>query len=398
MGSKNFQYLDELIHSSANEIVLDSDIVLDFDEESEYDDGIKLDVDDLTIDGNGHVIDAKDGLCSLKNHGKNITFKNLCFKNFKSKFPISNQSGDLIFENCRFIHNQGTIYNYFGNIWLKNCCFYRNYLSRSSSGYSVCIYNAKDSKAFVSDSHFYQNEVNYPHYGLILNDGLIEVKNSIFHENKGEDCEICVIFNRKGELLVDNCKFKDNKNVYCSYDFAELIVSILNEAGKVSLSNSTFENENRILGSIKNMGICRIIDCKFKDSLIYNSQWYSSVSRPDELDFSPYLEIEDSSFANKYDEGVIANSGLCKIASCNIDGRSYLNNDDVLFIDEKDFNLLKDNIINSGEIVFDYEGDVPIYESFKSHGKSNGTNSNLEDDLDNDKRDGDYLPLGALFR
>ena len=397
MGSKNFQYLDELIHSSAKEIVLDSDIVLGSDEESKYNDGIKLDVDDLTIDGNGHVIDAKEGQCRLKNHAKNVTFRNICFKNFKSEFLISNRSGDLIFENCRFIHNQGAIHNYFGNIWIKNCCFYRNYLSRSSTGFSVCIYNAKDSNAFVCDSRFYQNDVDYPHYGLILNDGLIEVKNSIFQENKGEDCEICVIFNRNGELVVDNCKFKDNKNVYCSYDFAELIVSILNEAGKVCLSNSIFEKENRILGSIKNMGIFHIRDCKFEDSLIKNSQWYSGVSRPDELDSSPFLEIENSSFRNKYDEGVIANSGLCRIGSCNIDGKSYLANDDVLFIDEKEFKLLKDNIINSGDIVFDFDVDVPIYESFKCHGKSKGSNSDDVSDCDKDKGDDDYSPLGALF-
>ena len=80
MGSKNFQYLDELIHSSAKEIVLDSDIVLGSDEESKYNDGIKLDVDDLTIDGNGHVIDAKEWPCRLKNHAKNITFRNIYFK------------------------------------------------------------------------------------------------------------------------------------------------------------------------------------------------------------------------------------------------------------------------------------------------------------------------------
>lgn len=40
-------------------IVLDSDIELDpTNERREYLNGIKLDVDDLTIDGNGHAIDA----------------------------------------------------------------------------------------------------------------------------------------------------------------------------------------------------------------------------------------------------------------------------------------------------------------------------------------------------
>ena len=55
---KSFKYLDDLIHSGVKEIVLDSDIVLSDDEESDYKNGIKLDVDDLVISGNGHTIDA----------------------------------------------------------------------------------------------------------------------------------------------------------------------------------------------------------------------------------------------------------------------------------------------------------------------------------------------------
>ncbi|MEE0025307.1 hypothetical protein [Methanobrevibacter sp.] len=41
--------MDELVHSGVKEIALDSDIVLDDDEESQYLNGIKLDVDDLVV-------------------------------------------------------------------------------------------------------------------------------------------------------------------------------------------------------------------------------------------------------------------------------------------------------------------------------------------------------------
>ena len=81
MGSKNFRYLDDLIHSGANEIVLDSDIVLGDGEESEYEDGIKLDVDDLAIDGNGHSIKAQGKARIFCCTGKNITVKNIVLKN-----------------------------------------------------------------------------------------------------------------------------------------------------------------------------------------------------------------------------------------------------------------------------------------------------------------------------
>ena len=78
---RNFRYLDELIHSGVKEIVLDSDIVLDPDEESQYLNGIKLDADDLAIDGNGHAIDAQGLTRIFYCTGKNIIIKNIILKN-----------------------------------------------------------------------------------------------------------------------------------------------------------------------------------------------------------------------------------------------------------------------------------------------------------------------------
>ena len=73
----NFKYLDELIQSGAKEIVLDSDIVLSDGEESEYKNGIKLDVDDLTIDGNGYAIDALKSARIFHCTGKNVSEYNI---------------------------------------------------------------------------------------------------------------------------------------------------------------------------------------------------------------------------------------------------------------------------------------------------------------------------------
>ena len=49
-SSQGFKYLDELIHSDVEEIVLDSDIVLSGMEEYEYYEGIELDVDDVNLE------------------------------------------------------------------------------------------------------------------------------------------------------------------------------------------------------------------------------------------------------------------------------------------------------------------------------------------------------------
>ena len=74
MASKNFKYLDELIHSESKEIVLDSDIVLGDEEESEdlYFQGVRLDLDDLIIGGNGFTINAKKNARIFSCTGKDI--------------------------------------------------------------------------------------------------------------------------------------------------------------------------------------------------------------------------------------------------------------------------------------------------------------------------------------
>ena len=53
----NFREFEELINSGAEVIALTENIILD-DDESEYLEGINLDVDNLVIDGNGYIIDA----------------------------------------------------------------------------------------------------------------------------------------------------------------------------------------------------------------------------------------------------------------------------------------------------------------------------------------------------
>ena len=76
---KNFKYLDGLIHCGANEIVMDSDIVLSDGEESEYEDGIVLNGVDFILDGNGHTIDACGKTRIFLCGGRNVIIKNIIF-------------------------------------------------------------------------------------------------------------------------------------------------------------------------------------------------------------------------------------------------------------------------------------------------------------------------------
>ncbi|MDO5825139.1 MAG: hypothetical protein Q4Q22_02050 [Methanosphaera sp.] len=78
---KNFTYLNELIRSTENDITLEYDIKMNRDEFDQFPEGIVIDIDDLTIDGNGHSIDADEITRIFKITGKNIKIKNITLKN-----------------------------------------------------------------------------------------------------------------------------------------------------------------------------------------------------------------------------------------------------------------------------------------------------------------------------
>ena len=55
------------------------------DKKSMFKEGIYIKGDNITIDGNGHVIDAKGKVKMFTIFGNNISFKNILFKNGHSK-------------------------------------------------------------------------------------------------------------------------------------------------------------------------------------------------------------------------------------------------------------------------------------------------------------------------
>ena len=76
--SNDFKYLDELIHSGVERIILKDDIILNDNKVAiKYFDGINIDIDNIVIDGNGHFIDAENKIRIFKISGKNITLKNI---------------------------------------------------------------------------------------------------------------------------------------------------------------------------------------------------------------------------------------------------------------------------------------------------------------------------------
>ena len=267
MGSRNFKYLDELIHSGAKEIVLDCDIELDWiNEEKEYLSGIRLDIDDLIIDGNGHAIDASRSTRIFDCTGKNITIKNFVLRwGFTTKDGGAiNNAGTLIIENCRLYNNisrnGGGIHNV-GQLTIKDTRISHN-LSRSFGGAinnwgkitiensqlsdnctkfnGAAIHNNKNGKIIINNSRLSENRFTetFGFGGAIYNDenGYVDITNSALNENKLTKYGCCggAIYNC-GELNVANTALLDN----CVQ--GKMGGAIYNN-GKLTIAESTLDN------------------------------------------------------------------------------------------------------------------------------------------------------------
>lgn len=210
MSSKNFKYLDDLIHSGTKEIVLDSDIVLDDGEESEdlFFNGIKLDVDGLIIDGNGHIIDGKEKARIFSCTGKNITIKNITLKNGTHLSAILNR-GILTVINSLFTNNRG----YGGAIWnfedafltIIDSTFANNITVRRGGG----VYNCEGTLTIIN-SVFTGNYANHVGGAVCNFDGMVDITKSTFTDNSAGRHGEAIFCTKDGEVNLKDCTFEDN--------------------------------------------------------------------------------------------------------------------------------------------------------------------------------------------
>ena len=232
MGSeKNFKYLDDLIHSGAKEIVLDSDIVLCDEEESEYLDGVELDVDDFVIDGNGHTIDAQCLTRIFCCTGKNITIRNITFKNGFSK------------------HRGGAIHNY-GKLRINDSEFIKN----TAKEYGGAIYNDHGDLA-IAGSTFTENSANWSGGTIYNSEAELCIDDCTFAENKTNH-DGGAIYNYYGKFSVNDSKFSQNLSLTRGG-------AIENFFGKMSITDSQFsQNISQARGGAicNNGGKCSIIN------------------------------------------------------------------------------------------------------------------------------------------
>lgn len=319
---KDSDYLQELLDCDLEEIKLDYDILGG---------GIRLERDNLVIDGCGNAISGNDEDAIFDVYGDNITLKNFTFKNGLRKY-----------------HDGGAIFNHGKTLNIENCIFENNRAANYGGG---AIYNGKGSLN-IKNSMFKDNIAPYNRSGgAIYNyDGIINIENSIFLNNLAADAG-GAIYNI-GALNINSCKFIKNKVKYIGQSMLDFIGGgIYNQKGKVNIQNTEFEDNEAYSGNaIYNNDTTDIRDSSFK-----GDDNYMIVN-------DAMLSLRNISLGNNHN---IYNKALLSIS----DGEKnrYLNNIDnvgMFFkiiennmkVNEKSFTYL-DSLINSDseEVSLDYD-------------------------------------------
>lgn len=287
VSTKNFKYLDDLIHSGEKTVNLDCDIKFDYSEKSVYTNGILVDVDNLVIEGNNHFIDA-DTLSSIFNiTGKNVLIKNTHFKNgnhFSAGENKHENGGGAIYiekdasltvENCKFLNNYsesdgGAIFNKSDKLEIVGCAFEDN--SCKSSGGAIANFNIlklfktnfKRNKSFNGGAIYNYHESNVTLRGCkirnnsgsmfaggIYNYGVLKMEESNFTGNASRGGGAILNY---GYSEIGSTDFKKN-----SADFGGAIFNMVARLIQYSTEFSSTNGEDE--------GLMKFADCSF----VYNS-------------------------------------------------------------------------------------------------------------------------------
>ena len=237
------------MHSN-DEIIID----ISYDRKIRSNETIEIRDDNLVIEGNDHFM--SEGSNTLFDvYGTGIVFRDMTFRNFDLEYGalIYNESS-LRFENCRFLSNSfddeyGIISNN-GHLEIVNCLFEDNSLFL---GKGSCIINY--GTVLIKDSKFINNKSEYG--GAIYNKSKLDITGSIFQGNTSE-YEGGAIYN-ESRLKILNSIFIENKSFKGG--------AICNE-NCLLIRDSSFENN--IAGGSNHIENCKnahadILNTNFKD-------------------------------------------------------------------------------------------------------------------------------------
>ena len=228
--SKSFTDLNNLINCGLNksEIILEDDFVYQDDCDENFAEGIFIN-HSMTIDGQGHIIDANKLSGIFYINASNVVLKNITFKNGNSLQggAIYSNAPNITIINSTFINNSacfngGAIYCNALNITIINTLFYNNFISNVIKG--AAIYYRYDGE--VINSTFINNYMKEMEVAIIdiYNNYTCNVINeSISYAiNCNEVCDV-VSFENNYNVIIRNSTFRNTPTQIKYYHLDHII-------------------------------------------------------------------------------------------------------------------------------------------------------------------------------
>lgn len=297
-SSKSFAYLDDLIHNGEKEIVLNSDIKLGKKEEAKYSGGIKIDVDNLIIDGNGHTIDAKGKTRIFHVTGKNVIIKNVTLEN-----GFTTSRGEIL-------HNGGSVNAY------KN--------DTPTSG------------------------------GAIKNKGELIIINSTISNNRTASNGGAIYNDKKGKLKITDSILSDNTAVDSYNELRQSMGGAIHNNGKLNIKNSTISNNitGSSGGAINNYGTLSLHNMEFDNNIVEFSNSFNDIDNREVLFIKGKFISNASKTILNRNQAYIFESHKNNIFNSKRDSKAQIHELKLLNENQKDFTYL-DQLINdeSDEII-----------------------------------------------
>ena len=280
--------LKKLIAQSSNEITLKDDYYYVWgDNKSSI-----LINKNLTINGNGHIIDGMNvsNIFNLKK-GCSLTINNTIFK---QSICVIESKGIVNISNSQFIGSgityekgednieAGTSIISLNKLYLNNCNFsagFNDIFANGSGSIKNCIFKDNDGflalysrrsdltcldlygKISLLNSEF--SNIKIP---LIYAGNNVSIKNCTFHDNDIWDENLISLFDNSSIL---NSKFINNA-IYCEYEGGHSQYSTVSAYGKNSILNCTFTNCSSI-GSGGAIYVAPQDDVKSEDEFNWNN-------------------------------------------------------------------------------------------------------------------------------
>ena len=317
-GQRDFTYLNNLIENGTGEIMLEHDVVVDVvnGDESTFYDGIEIENETLTIDGNGHSVDGQGLIRIFKIKAKSMTLKNITLKNGFSDNDggaIYNDKCELTIENSILSENRtkgSAIFNNQGTVNITDSKVSRN-VSTSKS--------VKD----VAAIHNYRGELN--------------ANRSVFFENHSDDGSMSVIVNELGSVNINQSKFSNNS----------LLEKIITTEGHCEIYNSEFSNNNAseyIINNRESLTLSNVIFKNNRSGVLLNNKGYYSRNN---------MNVVKSKFEdNDIDESVIIHSSkYCTIEECVFDNNLSHNANSRNIINRAHLTLNNSDIKEEGKTI-----------------------------------------------